>query len=134
MANHRKLPPDAEVRRALDKDNITYAQAAERWGVSVETVKRWASLNGYRRARNYTQARLPWTVGMEWRTAFELAMLRLDAKVREGIALPERDAAKLAAWKGAMEDARVVVDFDRSTGFRYIPRRPRERGPYRQPA
>jgi transposase-like protein len=132
MANHRKLPPDDEVRRILDT-GITYEAAARLWGVSVETIKRWCRLNKYRRLPPRVPTNLPFTVGAEWKNAIELLMIRLEAKRAAGVDLKPSDNSKLDDWLGALAKHNKVVAFDRGRGFYYVPRLPTDSGIVRTP-
>lgn len=68
---------------------------------------------------------IPWEVKKEHRWHYPLAMLRVEARRREGRPLRESDAQRLASWKQMLAEQDLVVHYDPETeeGFFYVPRR-----------
>lgn len=68
---------------------------------------------------------IPWEVKREHRWHYPLAMLRVEARRREGRELRETDAQRLANWKQSLAEQDLVVHYDPDTeeGFFYVPRR-----------
>jgi hypothetical protein len=103
------------------------------------TPSLWVS---FRQARGLTrriaaeQFEIPWLVAQEHRSAYPLAMLRLELRRRAGGAMTDRDRMRLESWTVNLAGGDLVAAYDRRTteGFSYVPRRPGiDRGPVRRP-
>src|SRR5690606_9521661 len=55
---------------------------------------------------------IPWEVKKEHRWHYPLAMLRVEARRREGRPLRESDAQRLASWKQMLAEQDLVVHYD----------------------
>lgn len=69
---------------------------------------------------------IPWKVADQHRHVYPLAMLRVEARRREGRTLRASDAERLTGWKAQLAEGDLVVHYEPSTeeGFFYVPRRP----------
>lgn len=67
---------------------------------------------------------IPWFVNLEHRWLYPLAMLRIEARRRDGKELPDSEKTRLKAWKEMLEEEGAVVHYDPDTeeGFFYVPR------------
>ncbi|MYT31763.1 hypothetical protein GTY73_23770 [Streptomyces sp. SID8354] len=98
----------------------------------------WASFRSRRGLKRRTARNtdlIPWTVKEEHWFAYPLAMLRIEARVREGFDLREVDAKRHASWKKFLEEENAVVYYDADTeeGFFYVPREDGDTDIIRQP-
>lgn len=77
-----------------------------------------------RQARN--DDLIPWKVKDEHRFAYPLAMLRVEARRREGMELRESDQERLASFLEKLEEEGAVVHYEPETeqGFFLVPRQP----------
>ena len=75
---------------------------------------------------SHRAALIPWEIREEHRWEYPLAMLRLEARRREGRPLRPIDVQRLTSWKVQLEDKGAVVHYDPDTdeGWSYVPRRP----------
>ena len=78
---------------------------------------------------------IPWLVKAEHRSAYPLAMLRVEARRRAGKPLRATDQARLRSFKAMLERDDVVVHYDPESeqGFRFVPRRPSDTDIMRAP-
>lgn len=68
---------------------------------------------------------IPWHVRSEHRWAYPLAMLRSEARLREGVVLREMESIRLDGFKRGLKQDDLVIHYDPDTdeGFFYVPRR-----------
>ncbi|AWY07595.1 immunity repressor [Streptomyces phage Yosif] len=125
----RKIQDEQEVIRWFEEGR-TYAWMVEEYKrkYNIETVP---SLWGNFRRRRGLDRRLtrnddliPWHVKVEHRWAYPLAMLRAEARLRDGKELSEVEQGRLDSWKTMLTEENAVVHYDPDTeeGFFYIPR------------
>ncbi|MGZ2360718.1 hypothetical protein LRE75_29235 [Streptomyces sp. 372A] len=90
------------------------------------SISMWAN---YRR-RHHLQRRIvrdddliPWHVLERHRYKYDLIMLRLEARLREGVELTARDSQRLESWKASLAEEGAVVHYDPETaeGFFWVP-------------
>ncbi len=67
---------------------------------------------------------IPWEIAPGHRTAYPLAMLRLERQRRAGLAVRESDVRRLVAWRRTVDELNAVVlyDADSEDGFYLVPR------------
>lgn len=76
---------------------------------------------------------IPWSVDPKHRWAYPLQMLRLEARQRAGEPVREADAARHRNFIAKLRDERLVVAYDPTTGFSYVPREPSDHDIVRMP-
>lgn len=126
-----KIVDEAEVLRWFEEGK-TYAEMSEiyREKYNIETVPSlWGNYRrrkGLARRINRDDELIPWEVKREHRWRYPLAMLRAEARRREGMELPERQGKRLDTWLEQMREADAVVHYEPDTeeGFFAVPRRP----------
>lgn len=95
---------------------------------NIETVPSlWGNFRrreGLTRRITMNDELIPWLVREEHRYAYPLAMLRVEARRREGRPLRETDRERLDSWKEMLAEGNFVVHYDGDTedGFFYIKR------------
>jgi hypothetical protein len=106
---------------------------------NIETVPSlWGN---FRRRRGLTRRitrndnLIPWFVKEDHRWAYPLAMLRVEARQRDGRELRLVDEQRLESWKAMLEEKNVVVAYDPDTeeGFTYVPRKKTDTDIIREP-
>lgn len=114
------------------KEGRTYPwmvqQYRDKYGIEVGVTM----FSNFRRRRGLKRRNLrdrnliPWAVKLEHRYDYNLAMLRLEARVRAGKELTPEEAGRLRTWKRGLEEADAVVHYEPETadGFFLVPRRP----------
>ncbi|MER5632178.1 hypothetical protein [Streptomyces nitrosporeus] len=141
MPAHSKIVDEEEVRKWL-QEKKTYKWMVEYYRdvYKIETtISMWAN---YRR-RHRLQRRItrdddliPWHVEKQHRWRYDLVMLRLEARLREGQELTAREAQRLSSWRASLEEENAVVHYDPETadGFFLVPRTSEDTDIIRQPA
>lgn len=66
---------------------------------------------------------IPWAVKPQHRHGHAVAMLRAEGRKRAGRPLPRRTEELLTSWLARLSCDDLVVMYDRSSGWRYVPRR-----------
>jgi hypothetical protein len=135
-----KIVDEAEVEKWFQQ-NKTYAwmrQAyLDQYGIET-SISMWGN---YRR-RHKMKRRItrddnliPWAVEEKHRFRYEVIMLRLEARVRDGQELPDREAKKLRSWLADLEEKNAVVHYDPETeqGFFLVPREEQDTDIIREP-
>lgn len=129
MAGRSKVQNMQEVLKWLEEGR-TYSWMQEQYlkKYNIETtVGMWASIrhrHGIPLRQERDEKLIPWTVLPQHRHAYPLAMLRVEARRRRGDELRETDASRLASWREALGNDRVVhYDPDLEGGFFLVPRR-----------
>lgn len=95
---------------------------------NIETVPSlWGNFRrrrGLSRRSVLNEELIPWSVKPEHRSAYPLAMLRVEGRKREGLPLRESDEYRLGLWRSMLEADDLVVHYDPETeqGFWYIKR------------
>ncbi|MEU6959579.1 hypothetical protein [Streptomyces chrestomyceticus] len=129
MPAKSKIQNETEAIRWIEEGK-PYAWIVEEYKrkYNIETSPSlWASFRARRglkkRIARNTEL-IPWSVNEEHLFAYPLAMLRVEARLRDGFELREVDAKRLASWKKELEQANAVVYYDPDTdaGFHYVPR------------
>lgn len=122
-------------REILDwfEEGKTYAEMCDiyRTKYNIEVVP--SLFGNFRRRRGLPRriARnddlIPWAIAEKHVTAYPLAMLRVESRLREGLPLRQTDEERVSSWKAMLEEGNLVVHYDPDTdaGFYYVPR---ERG------
>ncbi|ATI18893.1 immunity repressor [Streptomyces phage Animus] len=125
----RKIQDEQEVIRWFEEGK-TYQWMIDEYKrkYNIDTV---ASMWGNFRRRRGLDRRItrdddliPWFVKEEHRWKYPVAMLRVEARLRDGQELSETDKARLESWKEMLEEEKAVVHYDPDTedGFFYVPR------------
>ena len=125
-----KIVSEDEVIRWIEEGR-TYQWMAEEYERKYDiqiTPSAFANIR-YRRGleRRITRDEnlIPWQVAEEHRFAYPLAMLRVEARRREGRKLRASDAERVSSWKAQLAEEDLVVHYEPGTeeGFYYVPRR-----------
>lgn len=125
----RKIQDEGEVIRWFEEGR-TYAWMIETYKkkYGIDTVPSMWSNFRRRRGLDRRIARddnlIPWEVKEEHRWQYPVAMLRVEARLRQGFPLTENDQTRLESWKETLEEENAVVHYDPDTedGFFYVPR------------
>lgn len=135
-----KIVNEQEVIRWFEEGR-TYAWMVDtyRTKYNIETVPSlWGNFRrrrGLHRRITRNDDLMPWHVKEEHRWAYPAAMLRVEARRRDGRELREQDESRLRSWLKMLADENVVVHYDPDTseGFFYVPRDEADRDIIRQP-
>ena len=132
--------PSSAYGTAPDK---TWLERAARKGWTQQRMaEEWATESGYSLTRSaiamamkrheVAAARprprypdlLPWKVKDEHRMCLDARMLRIEARIRRGEALPSTDVHWHRGWRERLETADAVIHYDPDTaeGFFWVPR------------
>ncbi|MFF8845486.1 hypothetical protein ACF08N_22630 [Streptomyces sp. NPDC015127] len=136
----RKIQDEQEVIRWFEEGR-TYQWMINEYKrkYNIDTV---ASMWGNFRRRRGLDRRItrdddliPWFVKPEHRWKYPVAMLRVEARLRDGQELTESDKARLDSWKEMLDEESAVVHYDPDTedGFFYVPREPDDTDIIRRP-
>ncbi|MFF3249749.1 hypothetical protein ACFYWP_01795 [Actinacidiphila glaucinigra] len=125
----RKIQNEQEVIRWFEEGK-TYQWMIDEYKrkYGIETVpSMWGNFRrrrGLDRRITRDDDLIPWEVKEEHRWKYPVAMLRVEARLRDGRELTDADRARLESWKEmlAEEDAVVHYDPDTEDGFHYIKR------------
>lgn len=131
MPAPRILPDDAEliqmVKRGMTQQEIA-DETFKRTGVRVTRAAVSAALMraGQLPRRPRYPELLPWRVKAKHDGHYALKMLRVEARLREGKPITERERKRLEAWKETLVTNKAVVHYDPDTdeGFYYVLARP----------
>ncbi|MDX3235362.1 hypothetical protein PV392_06640 [Streptomyces sp. ME03-5709C] len=124
-----KVQDEQEVIRWFEQGK-TYQWMTEEYKrkYGIETVpSMWGNFRrrrGLDRRITRDDDLIPWEVKEKHRWKYPVAMLRVEARFRDGRDLTETDRARLESWKEMLAKDGVVVHYDPDTedGFSYIPR------------
>lgn len=124
-----KIVDTTEVRRWFEQ-GLTYREMTEiyRQKYNIETTpSMWGNFRrrwGLARRINRDDVLIPWMVSEEHRYHYAITMLRIEARLRAGLSVPERRLRNLETWKDGLRDSGAVVHYDPDTeeGFFYVPR------------
>lgn len=124
-----KIVNEQEVIRWFEEGR-TYDWMSQQYleKYNIETVPSlWGNFRrrrGLARRITRNDELIPWFVKEEHRWAYPLAMLRVEARRREGRELRETDRTRLDSWLLMLEEQKAVVHYDPDTeeGFFYVPR------------
>ncbi|MEU5403702.1 hypothetical protein ABZ348_30925 [Streptomyces sp. NPDC005963] len=127
----RKIQDEGEVIRWFEEGR-TYAWMIDEYKrkYGIDTVpSMWGNFRrrkGLVRRITRDDDLIPWFVKEEHRWLYPLAMLRFEARRRDGRGLSEAETARLASWKEMLAEEGAVVHYDPDTeeGFFYVPRQP----------
>ncbi|MFF0448685.1 hypothetical protein ACFYT4_20100 [Streptomyces sp. NPDC004609] len=125
-----KIQDEGEVIRWFGEGR-TYAWMVEEYRrkYNIETVpSMWGNFRqrrGLDRRITRDDDLIPWFVKEEHRWLYPLAMLRVEARRRDGRTLTENDRSRLTSWQEMLTAQNAVVHYDPDTeeGFFYVPRR-----------
>lgn len=125
----KKIQDEQEVIRWFEEGK-TYRWMIDEYKrkYNIETVpSMWGNFRrrrGLDRRITRDDDLIPWFVKEEHRWLYPLAMLRLEARLRDGRKLSDPDKARLDSWKEMLteQDAVVHYDLDTEEGFFYVPR------------
>ena len=130
----KQMVPSKEVLQRYADAGMTQAQMVTEWETSSNIrVSRSAigmalaryGVVGQRRRRPRYENTVPWTVRTEHQKAYDLWMLRLEARRRLGESIDAGQLARLNSWRKDLQeqDAVIVYDPDTERGFFWVPRR-----------
>lgn len=133
MAAPRLLPDKTTLER-LRREGRTYADIAERYGVTETAVYLRLKADGLTSERKVSHSELiPWTVKVEHQHAHPALMLRTLSRRRQGLENTATRDAMLDRWLEELHNANAVVCYDpdmwpnpaspRSGGWFYMKRR-----------
>lgn len=93
--------------------------------VSPTMFSNFRARRGLSRRLTRNTALIPWEVKREHRWNYNLAMLRAEARRRDGKLLRDDEAGKLSSWKRHLLDENAVVHYEPETeqGWFLVPRR-----------
>ncbi|USH45866.1 immunity repressor [Streptomyces phage VieEnRose] len=136
----RKIQNEQEVIRWFEEGR-TYQWMTDEYKRKYNIDVQLSMWGNFRRRRGLDRRivrddeLIPWHVKREHRWAYPLAMLRAEARRREGKELSEDDKARLASWSAMIEEENAVVHYDPETedGFFYVPREPGDTDIIRRP-
>ncbi|MFB8350979.1 hypothetical protein [Streptomyces niveus] len=125
----RKIQDETEVIRWFEEGK-TYQWMIDEYKrkYGINTVPSMWSNFRRRRGLDRRIARdddlIPWEVKEEHRWLYPVAMLRAEARHRQGFPVTDSDRARLNSWKEMLEEESAVVHYDPDTeeGFFYVPR------------
>ncbi|MGW2770170.1 hypothetical protein [Streptomyces sp. NPDC001275] len=125
----RKIQDEQEVIRWFEEGR-TYQWMIEEYKrkYHIETVpSMWGNFRrrrGLDRRITRNDDLIPWEVKEEHRYKYPVAMLRLEARVRDGRQLTANEQGRLDSWKEMLAEENAVVHYDPETddGFFYVPR------------
>lgn len=126
-----KVQDEQEIVRWY-QDGWTYQEMVDEYRRKYNMEVSISMFSGVRRRLGLerrilrNQNLIPWIIAPAHRTAYDLNLLRMEARRREGRKLRNGDMGRLNKWLEWMADEGVVVHYDADTveGFYYIPRRP----------
>lgn len=126
-----KIQDAAEVKRWYEEGK-TYAWMVQEYArkydleVTQSMFSNFRHRHGLRRRIQRDDALIPWEVKYEHRWAYPLAMLRVEARKRDGFELRASDAERLETFKRRLIEDGLVVHYDPDTeqGWWLVPRRP----------
>lgn len=137
----RKIQDEQEVIRWFEEGR-TYAWMTEQYKKKYGIDTGSSMWGNFRRRRGLDRRitrdddLIPWFVKEEHRWKYPVAMLRVEARVRDNQEVSETDLARLTSWKEMLEEENAVVHYDPDTedGFFYVPREPGDTDIIRKPA
>lgn len=126
-----KIVNEQEVLRWFEEER-TYAWMSQQYLEKYNLVMTPSAWGNFRRRRGLPRritrddALIPWLVKEEHRWAYDLTMLRTEARQRAGFELTEDAAKRVESWKEMLEEQGAVVHYDPDTeeGFFLIKREP----------
>lgn len=124
-----KIVDEAEVVRWIQA-GWTYREIrdAYRTKYNIETsLSMWSMFRrrkGLDRRINRNSELIPWETRPEHRNNYNLAMLRVEARIREGLDVRDVDRKRHESWLRELMDLNAVVHYDPDTpdGFSLVPR------------
>ncbi|WP_372699098.1 hypothetical protein [Arthrobacter sp. JSM 101049] len=141
MAAPRKLP-EARILLELRDRGMTLAGIAELYGVTESGVQRALARAEANAGRRTYRDILPWAIDVAHRSTAVMGHIRVLARLRSGLEVPERDLSALHAWLDWLEEHQLVLNYhpeappnpaSRIGGFYYMQRRPGDEWIIRQP-
>ena len=137
-----RAPNKTQLKNYLAK-GLTQAQIVEAWErdsnvrVSRSAIGMAISRYGLASAKPRPSYRemIPWRVRWEHRMAWDVRMLRLEARRRRGDALADKEKRDLTVWRSRLDEANAVVIYEPDTdeGFFWVTRRPDDDDVVRRP-
>lgn len=136
----RKVLPDSEIDQLArqgktDAEIAAYLLTNQKIDVTPNAITAWRRRRGddYKRPR-YPEL-LPWRVKTEHSYLYTPKMLRILARVRQGLAVNDRDRRRLEVFMEKLEAANAVVHYDPDTeqGWWFVTREPGDKDIIRQP-
>ncbi|MGW1836980.1 hypothetical protein [Streptomyces sp. NPDC002067] len=140
MPAKSKIVDEQEATRWIEEGR-PYAwiveQYEKKYGIKT-TRSLWASFRSRKGLKKRTARNvdlIPWAVKEEHWFAYPLAMLRLEARLRDGFELRDSDSKRHTSWRAWIAEKNAVVYYDPETeeGFHYVPREDRDTDLIRQP-
>jgi len=126
-----KIQDEGEITRWFNEGR-TYRWMVEEYERKYNITMTQSAFSNFRHRRGLGRRitrnddLIPWAVNVEHRWAYDLAMLRMEARRRNGAELNPEDAGRLASWRDRLDAGNLVLHYDPDTeeGFWYVPRRP----------
>jgi hypothetical protein len=124
-----KIVNEDEVKRWF-AEGKTYAEmtAIYREAYNIEmTPSAWGNFrrrHGLARRFARNDELIPWKVDKDHEYAYPLTMLRVEARIREGLPVSDASKVRLENFKRMLEEGNLVVQYEAGTpdGFYYVPR------------
>lgn len=136
-----KIQDEGEVKRWFDEGR-TYRWMCDEYlrKYNIEIVQSAFSnirgRHGWSRRIARDDNLIPWAVKEIHRWRYQLAMLRVEGRLRAGFPIRDEDMVRLVPWKQDLTEGNLVVHYDADTeeGFFYVPRRPEDTDLIRVPS
>jgi hypothetical protein len=124
-----KIVDEQEVIRWFEEGR-TYEWMTEQYRTKYNLVMTPSAWSNFRHRRGLARRiirdddLIPWAVKEEHRYLHAVMMLRLEARVRAGLAVPAVHAARHRNFMARLAEGNLVVDYDPDSaeGFRLVPR------------
>ena len=137
-----RAPNKTQLKNYLAK-GLTQAQIAEAWEKdsnirvsrsAIAMAMRRFNLASSKPRPAYTEM-IPWRVRWDHRMAWDVRMLRLEARRRRGEALADKEKQDLTVWRSRLDAANAVVIYEPDTdeGFLWVQRTPEDDDVIRRP-
>ncbi len=105
-------PGKSELQYLRNVLHLSYADIADRYGISVSGVKAAARRYGLTRDNVSTTQHLPWTIERDHQDAYPLRRLRIHFRIEAGEAVPDDEINKYVHWVARLRARDHVVDYD----------------------
>ncbi|HKN44284.1 MAG TPA: hypothetical protein VJW23_10190 [Propionibacteriaceae bacterium] len=137
-----RVPDKTQLKNYLAK-GLTQQQIVDAWEVdsnirvsrsAIGMAIRRYDLASSRPRPNYMEM-IPWRIRWDHRMAWDVRMLRLEARRRRGEALTDKEKRDLTQWRSRLDEANAVVIYERDTeeGFLWVGRTPEDDDIIRRP-
>jgi hypothetical protein len=136
-----KIVDEQEVIRWFEEGR-TYEWMTEQYRTKYNLVMTPSAWGNFRHRRGLARRiirddeLIPWAIREEHRYLHPVMMLRLEARVRAGLDVPEVHAIRHRNFMARLAERNLVVDYDADSaeGFRLVPREDSDDDVIRRPA